>query len=87
MYLIAAAFQLLLAVSVASRDHHHDEQFPVGYVKYPYQALYPGDGEGNTSLSPALFWVNLFSPCREQLQPTQFFLESPHLLNFLGCNV
>ncbi|KZT60988.1 agmatinase [Calocera cornea HHB12733] len=47
--------QLLLALSVlvaralaAHHDHHHDEledQMPLGYVKFPYQATYPGDNE------------------------------------------
>ncbi|KZV85393.1 Arginase/deacetylase [Exidia glandulosa HHB12029] len=39
---------VLLAVSfAAAAAHEHDtlEQIPVGYVKYPWQATYPGDNE------------------------------------------
>lgn len=31
---------------VAHDDHQHGEQMPIGYFKYPYQAVYPGDNEG-----------------------------------------
>ena len=32
--------------AVAHDDHEHGEQMPLGYFKYPYQAIYPGDNEG-----------------------------------------
>lgn len=34
---------VLLILSVAAQEG----QIPLGYVKFPYQASYPGDGEGN----------------------------------------
>jgi len=37
----------VLAATVFAHDGHgHDDQMPLGYVKYPYQAVYPGDNEG-----------------------------------------
>lgn len=27
-------------------DHDHDTQMPLDYVRFPYQAAYPGDNEG-----------------------------------------
>ena len=48
MILITLVFRILFVVCVASGDHQHSGQLPLGYVKYPYQAIYPGDGEGNT---------------------------------------
>ena len=45
-----AAFSVLLVVPaalVAAHDgHDHDLQMPLDYVRYPYQAIYPGDDEG-----------------------------------------
>lgn len=35
-----------LSLTVLAHDELED-QLPLGYVKYPYQAAYPGDGEGN----------------------------------------
>ncbi|KZT30059.1 agmatinase [Neolentinus lepideus HHB14362 ss-1] len=46
--------RLLFAVSVATLailglahelDHGHESQIPLDYVKYPYQAVYPGDND------------------------------------------
>lgn len=37
---------VLLATVFAHDDHDHADQMPLGYVKYPYQAVYPGDNEG-----------------------------------------
>lgn len=39
-------FALALAVVSFAHDGHHEEQIPMNYVKYPYQAMYPGDNEG-----------------------------------------
>ena len=36
----------LAHVAIAHDGHQHGEQMPLGYVKYPYQAMYPGDNEG-----------------------------------------
>lgn len=41
--LLAALVALAL---VAAHDHESHDQLPVGYVKYPWQATYPGDNEG-----------------------------------------
>lgn len=29
-----------------AHDDDHNDQMPLEYVKYPYQAVYPGDNEG-----------------------------------------
>lgn len=47
--LVAAA---LACVAVAHGDSEHGEQMPLGYVKYPYQAVYPGDNEGKRDITP-----------------------------------
>lgn len=36
-----------LATCVIAHDgHDHDMQMPLDYVRFPYQAVYPGDDEG-----------------------------------------
>jgi agmatinase len=30
----------------AHDDHDHDMQMPLDYVRFPYQAIYPGDNDG-----------------------------------------
>jgi agmatinase len=42
----ATLFTLAFAVVSFAHDGHHEEQIPMNYVKYPYQATYPGDNEG-----------------------------------------
>jgi agmatinase len=42
----ATLFALAFAVVSFAHDGHHEEQIPMNYVKYPYQATYPGDNEG-----------------------------------------
>jgi agmatinase len=37
---------VLVATVVAHGGHDHADQIPLDYVKYPYQAIYPGDNEG-----------------------------------------
>ncbi|KAG6381759.1 agmatinase [Boletus reticuloceps] len=44
-HLSVLATTVLVCVAIAHDDHGH-EQMPLGYVKYPYQAVYPGDNEG-----------------------------------------
>lgn len=44
LYVFVAA--ALASVAIAHDDHEHGGQMPLGYVKYPYQAMYPGDNEG-----------------------------------------
>jgi agmatinase len=39
-------FALVIAAVGLAHDHYHEEQIPLNYVKYPYQAVYPGDDEG-----------------------------------------
>ncbi|KAG2042772.1 agmatinase [Suillus americanus] len=38
-------FALVFAAVGLAHDHHHEDQIPLNYVKYPYQAMYPGDDE------------------------------------------
>lgn len=33
-------------IFVAAHEGHGSDQMPLGYVKYPYQAVYPGDNTG-----------------------------------------
>ena len=41
------ALSLALLVSrVLGHAGHEEDQMPIGYFKYPYQAVYPGDNEG-----------------------------------------
>ena len=51
----------ILAVTASAHDsHEHVDQMPMNYVKYPYQAVYPGDNEGIASatfLSVTIFIV------------------------------
>ncbi|TFY62018.1 hypothetical protein EVJ58_g4135 [Rhodofomes roseus] len=35
----------LAACVIAHEDHDHDTQLPLDYVRFPYQAAYPGDNE------------------------------------------
>ena len=37
---------LVTVVTFANEGHDHDTQMPLDYVKFPYQAVYPGDNEG-----------------------------------------
>ena len=37
-------FVLSLGTSCVGHDGHDEDQMPLGYVRYPYQATYPGDG-------------------------------------------
>ncbi|OAX37236.1 agmatinase [Rhizopogon vinicolor AM-OR11-026] len=42
---LATLFALVFAGVSFAHDGHHEEQIPMNYVKYPYQAVYPGDNE------------------------------------------
>ena len=42
----ATLFALVFAAVGLAHDSHHEDQMPMNYVKYPYQAMYPGDDEG-----------------------------------------
>jgi len=40
-------YAILVATAFAHSGHNdHVDQMPLDYVKYPYQAVYPGDNEG-----------------------------------------
>lgn len=39
----AVAALLSFVLASADHDHHHEEQMPMGYMKYPYQAWVPHD--------------------------------------------
>ncbi|KAI0926652.1 hypothetical protein AcV5_007384 [Taiwanofungus camphoratus] len=40
------SYLLLLAVVTVAHEHHdHSMQMPLDYVRFPYQAVYPGDNE------------------------------------------
>ena len=41
----------LAACVIAHDDHDHDTQMPLDYVRFPYQAVYPGDNEGKRELT------------------------------------
>lgn len=46
--LFSAVSCTILAASVVAHDHHHTEQIPLDYVRFPYEATYQGSGgEGN----------------------------------------
>ena len=45
-----ALFSIRSVVAHVGNDHEVGSQIPIGYVKYPYQATYPGDNEGESLL-------------------------------------
>lgn len=42
---------LSFGTSCAGHDGHDKDQMPLDYVRYPYQAMYPGDDSGMSLLS------------------------------------
>lgn len=46
----------LLAVVFAHEHDEHDPQMPLDYVRFPYQAVYPGDNEGHASCLCTAIW-------------------------------
>jgi hypothetical protein len=44
-------FLLSLGTSCVGHDSHDKDQMPLDYVRYPYQAAYPGDDSGQSVLS------------------------------------
>lgn len=42
---------LSLGTSCVGHDGHDKDQMPLDYVRYPYQAAYPGDDSGQSVLS------------------------------------
>jgi agmatinase len=62
---------LVFAALASARAHDHDydcghdhgqPQMPLGYVKYPYQATYPGDGEGTSFFFISPYRSYIFFP-------------------------
>ena len=42
---------LSFGTSCAGHDGHDEDQMPLNYVRYPYQAVYPGDDSGKSCVS------------------------------------
>ncbi|TDL19593.1 agmatinase [Rickenella mellea] len=42
---LLASILASIALSAVAHEGHHSDQMPLGYVKFPYQATYPGDNE------------------------------------------
>jgi len=76
-------FALVFAVVSSAHDGHHEDQIPMNYVKYPYQAKYPGDNEGMQQNVPA---IDCRSPPAQSLR-TPSSLELPHLRSCHGSSV
>ena len=51
MQLLTAIICAALVATVLTHDHNDHDQMPLDYVKYPYQAVYPGDNEGIITLT------------------------------------
>ena len=51
---------LLLSLGTFSVGHdgHDENQMPLDYVRYPYQAAYPGDDTGQSEISLCAYHVN-----------------------------
>ena len=50
-----AIVPLTLTASIFAHEGHSDsDQMPLGYIKYPYQAMYPGDNTGTYLLNEFL---------------------------------
>ena len=48
---------------VGHGEHDKDDQMPLDYVKYPYQAMYPGDDSGQSALSLRMHDAEYFDDC------------------------
>ena len=77
---------LLLAIISPSfaHDHDHNDQMPLDYVRFPYQALYPGDNDGKVYIYrlPPIRSTFLYQSLR-----TPFSLGSQRLQDFRGSSV
>jgi len=40
-----------LGTSCVGHDDHDKDQMPLGYIRFPYEAMYPGDNSGGVLLS------------------------------------
>ena len=48
-------------VAVLGHEHHDGIQMPLDYVRFPYQAMYPGDNDG-TARPMSLMMIQLILP-------------------------
>ena len=71
---------------VGQDDHdHHKDQMPLDYVRFPYQATYPGDNSGRCSAHDA-HTRNISQCFSSQSPPMPSFLGSPHLPGCRGSS-
>ena len=55
---------LSLGTSCVGHDGHDKDQMPMDYVRFPYQAAYPGDDSGQSVLSSrACYMRAVFDDC------------------------
>jgi hypothetical protein len=56
---------LSLGTSCVAHDGHDKDQMPLDYVRFPYQAAYPGDDSGQSvPSSPAgVYMLTVFDDC------------------------
>jgi len=54
-------FVLFTSLSTSVVAHDHSNQMPLDYVKYPYQAVYPGVNEGNVHQADDGLVAHLYS--------------------------
>ncbi len=50
-YKLLPLLLLSLGTSSLGHDDHEKDQMPLDYVRFPYQATYPGDNSGQSVLS------------------------------------
>ena len=64
MKLITSYLGLFTAtISVLGHEHHDGLQMPLDYVRFPYQAMYPGDNDG-TARPVSLMMIKLIPPIK-----------------------
>ncbi|THH12585.1 hypothetical protein EW146_g7557 [Bondarzewia mesenterica] len=51
--LTVSILTLYFSLVSTTHDHHHENQMPLDYVRFPYQAVYPGDNDGECYLFTA----------------------------------
>jgi len=54
-------FVLFTFLTTSVVAHDHSDQMPLDYVKYPYQAVYPGVNEGNVPQADDGLVAHLYS--------------------------
>jgi agmatinase len=53
-FTLLCLFVLSFGMACAGHDDHDEDQIPMGYVRFPYQATYPGDNSGQCALATLL---------------------------------